>query len=168
MKAMKNALCMALVCALLAVTAAWAQPAAEATGALPAATLEPGMETQPTEEELRDYGAGLLGERSLTQLELDALGALWGYARRVDELDVQLDQALSQQGQTVDWQALRTLEQQGEALEDELDRYEDTLKASLRAGDFDRETYQALKDELERMDDELDDFEDLLEVYWDD
>ena len=128
----------------------------------PAATAEPAPA-----ERLEEYGLLLLGEGPYTEVETATLQALLGYADQAENLQLETDLA-APGGGNVDLSAIRKLETRVESLEDELDTYEDALKATLRAGDLSREAYRAFDEELERLDDLLDDLEDFLEIYWDD
>ncbi|MGN0742845.1 MAG: hypothetical protein ACI4L8_09350 [Candidatus Fimadaptatus sp.] len=68
--------------------------------------------------------------------------------------------------------ALTALKQATDDMDDELDAFEDTIKATYRAGGLERSRYELYRAELDYMDDVLDLAEDMLEIIlgddWDD
>lgn len=137
-------------------------------GGLSVLTASAEVEANTVDLAFEQYIQGFAFEKALSDVEAEVAQTLYGFSLKIEALKQSTSDVLSAAQPISDLKAIRELEEQSELLEDELDRYEDMLEASYRAGDYDAGIYHVFEAELERMEDVLDDLEDQLEVYWDD
>ena len=94
-------------------------------------------------------------------------------AATMEELSAKVDAFVERAGEAkadkTDQENLDTffaLKQEEQALDDELDLYEDELERQYRAGELTRDEYRAEERELELLEDKLDEAEDALEYVF--
>lgn len=121
----------------------------------------------------RDEFIQVLGmEPPLGDVGEQAVDNMYDFYLRVADVMDDTRSAIPGENEQPDAALLEEIEQQAELLDDEMDAFEDSIKATYRAGSLTRDEYNFYKAELEYIDDGLDVAEAIidaiLEDYWDD
>ncbi len=110
-----------------------------------------------------EQGAAKTDDAADEQAALDADPTLADFSTRVDELVAEFEAVEPTSDRDADFQTYLDMESKANALDEEMDRYDDELERAVRAGDMTREDYRAAERELDRLDDRLSAAEDSLE-----
>ena len=121
----------------------------------------------------KDEFVNVLGlEPPLGDVGDQAVDNMYDFYLRVADVMDDTRGAIPGEGQQPDAALLEEIEQNAKLLDDEMDAFEDSIKATYRAGSLSRDEYNFYKAELEYIDDGLDVAEAIidaiLEDYWDD
>ena len=137
--------------------------------ALAEATPSPTPMAQLLDEEGFIEALGI--EPPLGEVDGQAVAILHDYYLELSALLDSVREAVTGD-ELADVAALTALKQATDDMDDELDAFEDTIKATYRAGGLKRSRYELYRAELEYMDDMLDLAENMLEIIlgddWDD
>lgn len=137
-----------------------------------------GDEASSAEQEAQTDGAddktGVSGAEGGASADAEASANGAGTAAAtMEELSAKVDAFVEKAGEAkadkTDQENLDTffaLKQEEQALDDELDLYEDELERQYRAGELTRDEYRAEERELELLEDKLDEAEDALEYVF--
>lgn len=146
---------------------------AAGTGIVPPSATQTAQQEVQKPRLSRDEFIQAIGlEPPLGDIGEQAVDNMYDFYLRVADVMDDTRSAIPGESQQPDAALLEDIEQRAEMLDDELDAFEDSVKATYRAGSLTRDEYNFYKAELEYIDDGLDVAEAIidaiLEDYWDD